>query len=156
MSSFGAELNTYVIQSVNAMNCIDVEGEKRKYMERTSAEKGAPVLFLLKCLLTSYLFTAAMLLLLAFLLYKLKLPENVVSIVIIGIYVVATFAGGFLAGKRLQSRKFVWGLLVGILYFGILAVVSVWMHGEVSELGESVFTTFILCSAGGMLGGMVS
>ena len=125
-------------------------------MERVSAEKGIPVLFLLKCLLCSYIFTAGMLLLLAFLLYKMGLSEQMVSVAIIAIYVISTFVGGFIAGKKLQSRKFVWGLMVGLAYFLVLAVVSVLINQSVSELGDSVMTTFILCGAGGMLGGMLS
>lgn len=125
-------------------------------MERVSAEKGVPVLFLLKCLLCSYIFTAGMLLVLAFLLYKMGLSEQMVSVAIIAIYVISTFIGGFIAGKKLQSRKFVWGLMVGLAYFLVLAVVSVLINQSVSELGDSVMTTFILCGAGGMLGGMLS
>lgn len=125
-------------------------------MERVSAEKGVPVLFLLKCLLCSYIFTAGMLLVLAFLLYKIGLSEQMVSVAIIAIYVISTFIGGFIAGKKLQSRKFVWGLMVGLAYFLVLAVVSVLINQSVSELGDSVMTTFILCGAGGMLGGMLS
>ena len=125
-------------------------------MEKTSTENGVPVLFLLKCILCSYIFTAAMLLLLAFLLYKMNLSEKMVSVGIIGIYVVSTFLGGFIAGKKLQSRKFVWGFLVGAAYFCVLAVVSLLVNQSVSELENSVFTTMILCSAGGMLGGMLS
>ena len=127
-----------------------------KYMEKTSVEKGVPVLFLLKCILCSYIFTAAMLLLLAFLLYKMNLSEKTVSVGIIAIYVISTFFGGFVAGKKMQNRKFVWGLLVGAAYFCVLAVVSLLVNQSVSELENSVFTTMILCGAGGMLGGMLS
>lgn len=125
-------------------------------MERMSEEKGIPVLFLLKCILCSYILTAAMLLVLAFLLYKINLSEGMVSIGIIAIYVVSTFIGGFIAGKKLQNRKFMWGLMLGMAYFLILALVSLVINQPVSELGNSVMTTFILCGAGGMLGGMLS
>ena len=124
-------------------------------MERAASQKGTAALSLLKCLLLSYIFTALMLLLLAFLLFKLGLSEEIVSIAIIGIYVASTFLGGFIAGKRLQNRKFIWGLLVGCAYFGVLAAVSILVNQPVSELGDSVLTTFILCGAGGMLGGML-
>ena len=124
-------------------------------MEKVASTKGIPAFFLLKCLLFSYIFTALLLLLLAFLLFKLGLSEEIVSIAIIGIYVVSTFFGGFIAGKKLQSRKFVWGLLIGCAYFGVLAAVSILVNQPVSELGDSVLTTFILCGAGGMLGGML-
>jgi len=97
-------------------------------MEKTSTENGVPVLFLLKCILCSYIFTAAMLLLLAFLLYKMNLSEKMVSLGIIAIYVISTFLGGYVAGKKLQSRKFIWGLLVGAAYFLVLAAVSLLVY----------------------------
>lgn len=80
--------------------------------------------FILKCLLLSYLLTTGLLLLLALLLYRFELTEKVVSVCIIGIYILVTFLAGFLAGKREGSRKFLWGLLLGGLYFLILIVIS--------------------------------
>ena len=125
-------------------------------MEKVSAEKGIPFFFLLKCLLGSYILTAGMLLVLAFMVYKIKLSKEMVSVVIIAIYVVSTFLGGFIAGKKLQSRKFIWGFMVGIAYFAVLALVSLLINQNVTELGNSVVTTLILCGAGGMMGGMIS
>lgn len=122
--------------------------------KQTVGENTFPILFLLKCLLFSYLLTAIMLLLLAFLLYKLGLSEGIVSIAISAIYVVATFAAGFVAGKKLMTRKFIWGMLLGALYFIILAVISLLVNQSVGELSDSFFTTFILCTAGGTMGGM--
>ena len=124
-------------------------------MDRTSSQKEVEVFFLLKCLLFSYILTAAMLLLLSFLLFKMGLSESVVSMAIIAIYVISTFAGGFIAGKKLQNRKFMWGLIIGCTYFVVLAVVSVLVNQSVFELGESMLTTLVLCGAGGMLGGML-
>lgn len=114
------------------------------------------MLFLLKTLLFSYILTGALLALLAFLLFKLGLNERVVSVAIIAIYVGATFFAGLVAGKRMKSRKFLWGLLMGSAYFIVLAVVSILMGKPVGELGSSVLTTFVLCAGGGMLGGMFS
>ena len=125
-------------------------------MEQTTKQGNIPVLFLLKTLLFSYILTGALLALLAFLLYKLGLKESVVSIIIIAIYVVATFFAGFVAGKRLQSRKFLWGLLLGSAYFIVLAGISMVMGEPAGQLGDSVITTLVLCAAGGMLGGMLS
>jgi putative membrane protein (TIGR04086 family) len=68
--------------------------------------------------------TAVLLLLLAFLLYKLGLTEKIVSIAIIAIYVITTFFAGFITGEKMQNRKFIWGLLMGTAYFFVLVVVS--------------------------------
>ncbi|MCI9318446.1 MAG: TIGR04086 family membrane protein [Lachnospiraceae bacterium] len=125
-------------------------------MEQTSNQGNIPVLFLLKILLFSYILTGAFLALLAFLLYKVGLTENIVSIAIIAIYVLATFFAGFVVGKKLKNRKYLWGLLMGSAYFLVLAGVSMVLGEPAGHLGDSTVTTLVLCAAGGMLGGMVS
>lgn len=125
-------------------------------MERGNMEKNVPVLFLLKCLLFSYILTAALLMLLTFVLYKFGLTEQIVSVAIIAIYVAATFFAGFITGKKMQNRKFLWGLLMGGLYFLILVVVSFIVNRSPGELSNSFLTTVVLCASGGMLGGMLS
>lgn len=114
------------------------------------------VIFFLKCLLFSYIVTAALLMILALFLFKLGLGERVVSIAIIVIYVFSTFLAGFLAGKKMQNQKFLWGLLMGTLYFVVLALVSLAVNHSMVELGNPFFTTLALCAGGGMLGGMLS
>lgn len=121
-----------------------------------AGDEGIPVLFLLKSLLFSYILTTALLLLLALVLYKMNLSERPVAIAIIVIYVAATFFAGFVTGKRLQNRKFLWGLLMGAAYFVVLAVVSLAVNQSPDALGDSFFTTLVLCAGGGMLGGMLS
>lgn len=121
-----------------------------------SQEGGIPVFFLLKSLLFSYILTTGLLLLLAFFLFKFELSERPVAVAIIGIYVLATFFAGFVTGKRLQNRKFLWGLLMGVAYFVVLAVVSLAVKQSPDTLGDSFFTTLALCAGGGMLGGMIS
>ncbi|GFH96219.1 hypothetical protein IMSAGC003_02774 [Lachnospiraceae bacterium] len=115
-----------------------------------------PVLFLLKSLLFSYILTGGLLLLLALLLYKVGLSQKVVSICIIVIYVLATFFAGFITGKKLKNRKFLWGALMGLAYFLILVVVSLIVNRQPGVLANSLLTTLVLCGGGGMLGGMLS
>ena len=116
----------------------------------------ARITFILKCLLLSYLLTTGLLLLLALMLYKFELSEKIVSICIIGIYILVTFLAGFLAGKREGSRKFLWGLLMGSLYFAILDVVSIVTNHGTGEISGNFITVLMLCCGSGMLGGMIS
>lgn len=111
---------------------------------------------LLGSLLISYLCSALFLLALAFGLYKLKLPENQVGTAVLAIYVAACFLGGLLAGKRADSRRFLWGLFTGLAYFLLLFLLS-WATGK-GALPEFSHTMTILacCLAGGTLGGMLS
>ncbi len=123
-------------------------GKKELYMEKA--------VFIIKCMLGAYMLTAGLLLLLAFILYRFGLSEKVVSVCIIGIYIAVTFLTGLLAGKKEGRRKFLWGLITGALYFGILVVVSLIVNKGAEDVAGNMLTVFFLCAGSGMLGGMVS
>ncbi len=117
---------------------------------------GEGILFMMKCLLFSYVLTAGLLLLLALLLYRFSLQENVVNIGIIAIYIAVTFLAGLIVGKRAESRKFLWGLWMGVMYFAVLAMVSLAVNRSIADVATNFATVFALCAGSGMLGGMVS
>lgn len=121
-----------------------------------SMKSGEGVIFMLKCLLVSYVLTAGLLLLLALMLYRFGLKENIVNICIIAIYVIVTFLSGMMAGKRAGSRRFLWGLVMGVLYFVVLAAVSLAVNRSLQDVANNFVTVFLLCAGSGMLGGMVS
>ena len=124
-------------------------------MEKGKACQDAAVR-MVKALLAAYIVTGLLLLLLAFLLYKLQLAESIVNVGIIAIYVIACFLGGFLEGKMMKTRKFLWGGAFGLLYFAVLAIISLAVGQGFSGSSSHFVTTLILCMAGGTLGGMVS
>ena len=124
-------------------------------MEQTMKTGRIPVVFLLKGLFFAYALTGVLLALLSFLLYKFGLGEKTVAIAIIVIYVAATFFAGFLAGKKMKSRKFLWGLAEGAAYFIVLALISFLAGDRTAVFGNTFFTTLALCAGGGMLGGML-
>ena len=94
--------------------------------------------------------------LLAFLLYKLHLPEKAVHICIILIYIATSFFAGFITGKRKRAKKFFWGAAMGAFYFLILFVISAVANHAFPQLSAEFTTTMLLCVGGGMLGGMLS
>ncbi|MGN0376550.1 MAG: TIGR04086 family membrane protein [Suilimivivens sp.] len=112
--------------------------------------------FILKSLLISYLFTAVLLLLLALMLYRFSLTERIVSFCITAIYILVTFLVGFLVGKREGTRRFLWGLLMGCLYFLVLTVVSLIVNHGIQSFSAGFFLVLALCAGSGMLGGMLS
>lgn len=114
------------------------------------------VLPILKILLFMYIITGILLLVLTVLLSKMQLSEGAVSIGIVVIYVVSGFAGGLLAGKRMKSRKFLWGMVLGACYFLVLTAGSVVFHKGLDMEMSHFATTLVLCVASGMVGGMVS
>ena len=105
---------------------------------------GRKVMWVLKSLLASYIITGILLLILAFLVYKFELDEQVVVGGIVSIYIISTFMGGFIIGKLTEVKKF---LLFAIAY-GI--------YREFNTNGLNTISTIILCVGGGTLGGMLA
>ena len=115
-----------------------------------------PVFTILKVLILSYVVTAVMLLLLAALLFKLELSEGIVDGGIVFTYELSCFLGGFVMGKLQKTRKFLWGLAIGCMYYIVLLAVSLIMKQEGSQVTGDLLTSMALCIGSGMLGGMLS
>ena len=111
---------------------------------------------ILKALLCPYVMTGILLLILTVLLYKAGLSEENINAGIILTYVISTFSGGFVIGKLAGVKKFLWGLLLGIMYFVLLLLISLGIYHSLQSDMMNLVTTFLLCAGGGMLGGMVS
>ena len=124
-------------------------------MERTQGNNKI-VMKVLSTLLIMYIVTGALLFLLAFLLYKMELTENIVTIGIMVIYVVSGLLGGIIIGKRMKSRKFLWGIMMGAAYFLMLMIGSVLMNRGLNSDGLHMAMTLLMCMVAGMIGGMVS
>ena len=114
------------------------------------------IMWMLKAMLASYIVTGLLLLLLTFLLYQFKLDEQTVVAGIVVIYVVSTFIGGLILGKLTKKRKFLWGSILGGIYFLLLFLISYGIYREFNTNGLNAITTALLCVGGGMLGGMIS
>ena len=123
-------------------------------MEKKLQKTIKPV-WMLKALLASYIVTCILLLLLSFLLYKFDLSEQNVQMGIVVVYLISTLVGGFIIGKLTRVRRFVWGAILGVLDFLLLLLISVGVYRTVQG-GADMAVAFVLCTAGGMLGGMVS
>lgn len=110
----------------------------------------------IKILFLMYLVTFILLLLLAFVIFKLETTELVTKIWLIAVYVISGFLGGFLIGKRTKSKKFLWGFFIGLFYFVILFAVSLLLYRGLTGDFMHLFTTMVLCIASGTIGGMIS
>ncbi|MCC8044677.1 MAG: TIGR04086 family membrane protein [Clostridiales bacterium] len=107
-------------------------------------------------LIVAFLTTVILLLGFAFLLLKFQLDAGKTEIGILVIYVLSCFIGGIYCGRKAARRKFLWGMLTGILYFLLLLIVSGMGEGALQPELPRTFTAFALCTAGGTLGGMLS
>ncbi len=132
--------------------------EKRTGQRREADRKadGRISVDMLKALLCAYVMTGILLLVLTLLLYKAGLSEENINAGIILTYVISTFSGGFVVGKLTGVKKFMWGLLLGILYFVLLMLISLGIYHYLQSDAANLVTTFLLCAGGGMLGGMIS
>lgn len=124
-------------------------------MERNGNETGK-IGWILKSLLISYVLTGILLMVLAMLLYKLDMDEKAVSAGIIAIYITATLIGGLAIGKMAKTRRFLWGLVLGLLYFALLILITAGVYRTLDGGINHYITTFLLCAGGGMIGGMIS
>lgn len=124
-------------------------------MERQE-KRETKIVWMLKSLLFSYVVTGMLLALLTVLLYKFELDEQLVSAAIVAIYVLATMAGGLVIGKLVKVRRFLWGLGLGAAYFALLMLITLGVYHTLNGNAANMITAFILCSGGGMIGGMIS
>jgi len=113
-------------------------------------------IYVLEGILFSYIITALLLLIISFLLLKIDLAGAVISGVINVTYIISAFMGGFFVGKKVEQKRFLWGLVVGVFYFIILMLVSLVMNRVGPLPVGSLLTVFVITSLSGMLGGMIS
>ena len=114
------------------------------------------VMWVLKSLLISYLVTVILLMILALLLYKFEIGERIVSAGIVSFYILSTLAGGVLIGKMARNKRFMWGIGLGMSYFLVLFLITLAVYRTISTDTVNLITTWILCTCGGMTGGMIS
>ena len=119
-------------------------------------QKNIKVIWWIKSLLASYIVTGILLLVLTFFMYKFELNEKIVSAAIVGIYVVSTLIGGMIIGKLTKSKRYLWGMVLGIIYFVLLLLITLGVYRTLNGDSVSIVTSLILCAGGGMTGDMIS
>ncbi|MDF2537753.1 MAG: hypothetical protein K0S76_774 [Herbinix sp.] len=121
-----------------------------------AVHQNTKIFILLKGLLFSYIVTAFIILILSFLMLKLDLSSLVISGGINFVYIISAFVGGFFVGKKTEQKKFLWGLIMGVFYFIVVMLISLFLNRVTPLSLGSYFTVFIISSLSGMLGGMIS
>ena len=114
------------------------------------------IMWIVKALLAAYVVTGILLIILALALYKFELNEDAVTAGVTAVYLISTFAGGLVVGKLAKVRRFLWGIVLGILYFALLLLVTVGIYRTFHGSSTEILVTFALCAGGGMAGGMIS
>jgi putative membrane protein (TIGR04086 family) len=118
--------------------------------------KGKMAAGILRGLILAALSTVLLLLLLAFAMLKCRPLADRMELCILVTYGVSCFLGGFSCAHRAQRRKFLWGLLLGSLYFLILLLISGMGERSLQSGLLQGGAAFVLCACAGMLGGMLA
>lgn len=124
-------------------------------MDKTLRQNSKLIPFV-KALLFAYILSGLLLFLLAFLMLKMDLSGTVVNGGIVIIYILSCFIGGFSLGKNCEQRRFIWGAVLGILYFMILLFISAIMNTFTGLDTSRLLSALFVCGFSGMLGGMLS
>ena len=93
-------------------------------MKETKVRKGCVV----RSLLVMYIISGLLLVLLALIVSRVEKEDAVAQVGVIVIYVLSCGIGGFVLGKWKKRQKFLWGLLVGILYVATLLGAALWIQ----------------------------
>ena len=123
--------------------------------ERTKKQTPPAVIWILKVLLAMYIVSGLLLVILSVLVSRVEQEELTANVGVIVVYVVSCALGGFLAGRMRGERKFLWGLLLGVIYFAVLLAVSLVISGGEIPDGMHLVTALAICAGSGMAGGMI-
>ena len=110
----------------------------------------------LKALIAAYIMTGILLVALSFALCMLGLSENATELGVILIYLLSCATGGFFAGKCMETRRLLWGLVLGFLYVLVLVIVSLIARGGLDGVVHGEPARLLLCLAVGALGAFLS
>ena len=120
------------------------------------AGKGRTARGVIGGMVTAFLLSVLLLLLFAFVQLKLQLDAGAVEVLILVTYGLSCLVGGWYGGKKGARKKFLWGLLVGVLYFLFLFLISGMAEGQMQMEAGSSMLALGICGVCGMLGGMIA
>lgn len=107
-------------------------------------------------LLASYAVSAVVMVVLALILYKWGLSEKIMAVGTIVTYILSGLAGGILMKKSGRSHSFLWGLLLGAVYYLVLLLLALVLPGREGMADMSVALNLAICMLAGMTGAMLS
>lgn len=113
-------------------------------------------LAMIKILLAEIVVSIILLLIAAYVTLKMSPSDEFISYLVIAIYVIASLTGGFIAGKIMERKKFIWGFVAGALYVAIILGVTMIVKGNISTGSVGLVKMIVPSIAGGMFGGMIS
>ena len=117
---------------------------------------GNKIFTVLKVLVLAYVLTGLLMLLSAFIMYKLKLSSDHSRLFVMVIYGIVTIVAGLLYGKIKEKRRLLNGAFMGFVYFLVLLIVSMVVNKGFTDSLQSNIISMIICISGGSIGGIIS
>ena len=111
---------------------------------------------ILKVLILNFVVSGLLLVFVAFLSYKLQWNDEKIQIGAYCIYGISNFLSGILIGKVMGNRRFLWGVLEGLLYFVVLLILSLIVSGGTAVFSAYTIAVLVISLVCGMLGGIIS
>ena len=112
---------------------------------------------IVKAMVVSVLLSAVLVVAVAYVLYKTDFTSAWEQIFVVLIYLLPCLAGGWCMGRMEKKRKFLWGGIVGCIFFLLLLMAALLTPGvkEGLDVGERI-RVLMICLLGGIAGGMLS
>lgn len=111
---------------------------------------------ILKETLIQMLISAVLIVIAAFIVLKISPSDTVIKGIVLAIYAISAFVGGFIMGKVMDRRKFLWGLTAGAIYIAVILLTAFIVKGVFNAGTISVMSGIITSLAAGTIGGMLS
>lgn len=111
--------------------------------------------YLFKSVIIVMLMTIVLIVLAAALMQYAGIGSDGIAAAVIVMDIVPLFAGAFYLGRRVQEKKFVWGILLGCVIVLAYAGIKMLVYRE-NVLDGGGIRTIVLMILSGMAGGMFS
>ena len=109
-----------------------------------------------RTMLASYGLTVLLILGIAFLMYRFKGSGSMWGVSVYAIYLLSCGLGGYLTGRRIGSKRLLWGVVFSLLYVVVLGLLS-WVIGDGWQGTAGGFGIVLgVCLAGGAVGAILS
>ena len=114
------------------------------------------IITFVKCMIFACILSGIGLLVFSLLWFLFPKADFLCNIGKILMYSLSCFFCGLIFSKEAKSKKYLWGMLIGLCYDLLLVFLSLLVHhGTPFQLSNPFLTSMFLCPASGMLGGML-
>ena len=118
--------------------------------------KRTPMIDIPIALLAGFSLTCVGVIILALSLLLFSISEEMINGGILIIYVLSCFVTGYVIGKRRKTKRVLWGVFIGVMYYSLLFAASLLVVGSTDASGYDIVTSLMVCCGSATLGGMLS